>query len=254
MSVRMITRVFDMRVGDHVAKSVLIKLADFANDEGTSWPSVDRISHDTEIPVRTVKRKLAWLEAEGFIERRKQRSEGGQFGLTFYWINPAPGATVAHGTGGQGGSTAGHHVRGSERVPFVAGTVKGTSPPGDPPMKAGGKKVTDAELAMARGILAAWNEAAGQSMTSDVWIRKIVMRLREHPELDLEAHVALIGDTLGNPWWEGAATPAVIYGNGGVFEAALVGRGSGRKAARRFGRGLTTAEILEHGRSGNGAR
>lgn len=106
MSIRLITRVFDTKVGDHVAKSVLLKLADNANDAGIAWPRVEDISEDTEIPRRTVTRKLSWLEAEGFIERRGERRQDGKFGGTVYLVLPQ--ATVASGTAGHRERTAGH--------------------------------------------------------------------------------------------------------------------------------------------------
>lgn len=251
MSVRQITKVFDMRVGDYIAKAVLVKLADFANDEGTSWPSIGRIAQDTEIPERTVKRKLAWLEAEGFIERRRSRGEGGQFGLTFYIIRPQPEATVAPGTAGHG-EPPGANAPASTRVPFpVSEPSEGTPPKAPPrPLKVDNQPVTDSELELATAVLAVWNDRAKSNppFRAESWIRKIVMRIREHPDLDLDGHTSVIEGALADPWWTGASSPAVVYGNDSLFEQVAHGGGGGRRNGRRFGRGLTAAEIIERGK------
>lgn len=250
----MITRVFDSRVGDHIAKSVLVKLADFANDEGISWPAISRIAHDTEIPERTVKRKLAWLESEGFISRRRERGEGGQYGLTFYMIHdPAPGATVASGNGGtagQGGQPPGATTRAVPRAflalqePSKATVIPPRRPPH--PVKADGKAITVEEWDLAQAVLDAWNTATGSNppFRSTEWIRKIVMRIREHPELREPDYQELITRALGNPWWDGSASPSVVFGNGALFENVLVSNGA-TKRKRRYGTGVTAGEMGE---------
>lgn len=53
-------------------KSVLISLADNANDEGVCWPSVDRIVERTCLTDRTVQKCLKWLEERGAISRQKR--------------------------------------------------------------------------------------------------------------------------------------------------------------------------------------
>jgi len=253
MSVRLITRVFDARIGDHIAKAVLVKLADFANDEGVSWPAIKRISLDTEIPERTVKRKLAWLEAEGFICRRRERTDGGHYGLTFYMLTlPQPEATVAPGTGGHGGPRPEATTRAVARAfPFSQEPSNGNHPPELPPrLQVDRRPVSDPEIDLARSVLATWNAMAGQDLRSVEWIRKIVMRVREYPEMDLDAHAAVIGRVLaGDPWWTGPPSPALIYGNGAVFESALTesppGAGHTSRPGRRFGRGVTTDDLRQ---------
>lgn len=53
-------------------KSVLISLADNANDEGVCWPSVERIVERTCLTDRTVQKCLKWLEERGAISRQKR--------------------------------------------------------------------------------------------------------------------------------------------------------------------------------------
>lgn len=248
MSVRQITRVFDMRVGDYIAKAVLIKVADHADDDGLAFPSVERIAQDTEIPERTVKKKLAWLEAQGFIDRsEKRRVDGGQFSITVTRILPgAPGARGGESTGGTTEQPPGANARTRERVPSVQ------EPSSEPsllrrwPAKVAKRQVTTLEGEAAVAILEIWNEEAGQSMTSEVWLGKIIGRIREHPDLSLDDHRFVIQETLRHPWWDGPASPSVVYGNGAQFERAMAPRnGNGRP--KRYGRGMTTSQILEAG-------
>jgi hypothetical protein len=86
------------------------------------------------------------------------------------------------------------------------------------------KVVTDDEEGRARWILICWNEHAGQALASKDWLAKIVMRIREHPELTAEDHEAIIAAALRpeNAWWSGPPTPSVVYGNGAQFERAMV--------------------------------
>jgi DNA-binding transcriptional regulator YhcF (GntR family) len=55
-------------VKNPVAKIVLLALATYANGKGECFPSRERLSNDTFIPVRSLVRALQWLEANGFIK------------------------------------------------------------------------------------------------------------------------------------------------------------------------------------------
>jgi hypothetical protein len=78
--------VWQQTVGDQLAKYVLIKLADNANDDGIAWPSIKNICAHTEMPERTVKKKLAYLVTEGWITIIKQRAKSGQWDRNVYQI------------------------------------------------------------------------------------------------------------------------------------------------------------------------
>lgn len=58
--------------GDTTAKLVLIVLADYANDEGMAWPSVDTLTREVEVGSRTIQRSLRKLEALGLIRKGDQ--------------------------------------------------------------------------------------------------------------------------------------------------------------------------------------
>lgn len=95
-----------------------------------------------------------------------------------------------------------------------------------------GKRVSDAEGELAVGILAAYNEAAGQHLRSLEWLSKIVLRLREHPELGLEEHREIIRKNFAAPWWKDTPSPSVIYGNGAQFERSTKVSGEKRPGTR----------------------
>ena len=65
------------KIGDPLAKLLLVALADRADKEtGQCWPSLARLSEDTEISLATISRKLNYLEDHNFISRfqRDQKS------------------------------------------------------------------------------------------------------------------------------------------------------------------------------------
>ena len=66
-----------------MAKLVLLKLADHADENGECFPSIERIATDTEMNERSVRRHLEALEAAGLIDRRT-RGRG-----KFYRLNVA---------------------------------------------------------------------------------------------------------------------------------------------------------------------
>jgi Recombination endonuclease VII len=89
------------------------------------------------------------------------------------------------------------------------------------PAEVGGQPTTEQERKQARDVLAAFNEEFETTFVAASWLAKIVLRLREHPELDVGDHEALIRRSRQDPWWKPPPTPAVIYGNDRVFERAM---------------------------------
>ena len=73
MSIRALAYAFDVKVGDPLAKLVLLAVADHINEStGDAWPSVDRLAAMTDSSRRTVIRKLGKLEEMGLIKRTKR--------------------------------------------------------------------------------------------------------------------------------------------------------------------------------------
>lgn len=65
------------RVGDASEKLLLLTLAQYANENGESWYSQEKLSFDTEIPIRTLRRKLQSLEEKDLITMTAQwRADG----------------------------------------------------------------------------------------------------------------------------------------------------------------------------------
>lgn len=78
MSVKAMAWAYEQRVGHAVRKSVLIALADAADDTGLCWPSIKRIAWMAEVNERTVQRHVRDLEAMGLlaVDRSRVRDNG----------------------------------------------------------------------------------------------------------------------------------------------------------------------------------
>lgn len=82
------------KTGDPVSKLLLLTLANFANEDGKAWPSINRLVRDTEISKSTVIRKLEQLEAAGLIARKPTYREDGGHAYNVYTLRPTPSVTV----------------------------------------------------------------------------------------------------------------------------------------------------------------
>lgn len=65
-------------------KSVLISLADNANDDGVCWPSVARITERTCLSERAVRNAIRWLEEAGILVSHQRNGRS-----TWYTVTPA---------------------------------------------------------------------------------------------------------------------------------------------------------------------
>lgn len=91
------------------------------------------------------------------------------------------------------------------------------------PTQLSGRKVTADEAAFGVAVLDVFNEVSGRKFGAKESVGKIILRHREHPELDLAAHEQVIRQQFEHPWWKGDPSVSVIYGNGEVFDRALNG-------------------------------
>lgn len=82
MSTRIMALCWPLRMPP-TAKSVLISLADNANDSGYCWPSIETICERTCFSRRAVIDAIHWLEAEKYVTA--DRSNGRK---TAYWVTP----------------------------------------------------------------------------------------------------------------------------------------------------------------------
>ncbi|HEZ7973445.1 TPA: GntR family transcriptional regulator [Escherichia coli] len=53
--------------------AIMARLADFSNDEGVCWPSIETIARQIGAGVSTVRTAIARLEAEGWLTRKARR-------------------------------------------------------------------------------------------------------------------------------------------------------------------------------------
>ncbi len=256
---------------------VIFALADHAKADGTSsWPSVKTLSERTKLSERQVQRSLTALEDAGEILQTGTSRYGTKvFSLPFY-ISAMGGDNLSQGDReGVTSTTTG--------VTSTTGNVDQMSPDpslepletrpeptrarGAVALRTGGQVValhggvlerpswkvdrvgvTEAEGGLARAVLATWNDLTGQKLTSKDWLAKIILRIREHPDLGLDSHEHVITAALRDPWWSGPASPSVVYGNGAQFERCVEHvRAGGATSSRpaRFGRGLSARQIGE---------
>ncbi|EKM5555516.1 conserved phage C-terminal domain-containing protein [Salmonella enterica] len=77
--------------------AIMARLADFSNDEGICWPSIETISRQLGAGVSTVRTAIAKLEADGWLSR-KARRQGNRNASNVYQLNVAKlqAAAFAH--------------------------------------------------------------------------------------------------------------------------------------------------------------
>ncbi|EGB4510487.1 helix-turn-helix domain-containing protein [Salmonella enterica] len=77
--------------------AIMASLADFSNDEGVCWPSIETISRQLGAGVSTVRMAIAKLEADGWLSR-KARRQGNRNASNVYQLNVAKlqAAAFAH--------------------------------------------------------------------------------------------------------------------------------------------------------------
>jgi hypothetical protein len=242
------------RLGDRL---VLLVLADHAKDDGTyAWPSVPTIATQSNLSDRQVQRCLQNLVELGEIELQGKSKSGTHIYAVAGFIAHERGDNLSPPAEPLGVTSTTEGVTPmSPDLSVVQPSVEIT--PHKPPTELATAKawkvdrvpVSFEDDQMARAVLAEWNELTEQRLTSKDWLAKIVMRVREHPDLSILDHGRVIRAALADPWWKGPASPSVVYGNGATFERALVAAdakpGLQPIKARRYGRGMTTEEILQ---------
>lgn len=243
-----------------LALKVYCALATFADGNGTCFPSRAKIGERAGVSPATVKRMVSELKKFGAIERTPRFVDGRQTSNDYLVIQVDPAGVPRETEGG-----ADHDPGGVSTDPAELDQVTKPKelPPISPPatrapleaiqlssypLAVDRKAVTVSEAKLALAVLRAWNEAAGQSLTSKDWLSKIIMRIREHPDAAVEDHAEVIQFALEHPWWDGPPNPSVVYGSGAQFERSVLARahqGPASKPALRYGRGMTTRQMLD---------
>jgi hypothetical protein len=114
---------------------LLLALADNANDEGVCWPSVATLGRKCATDDRrTMLRQLAWLEAEGFVERERRVGRSTVYRLLLDRLgdgaSPADDRVPPGGTGPTGGVIPVGGDPRDDRAP-TGGGVAARPPTGD---------------------------------------------------------------------------------------------------------------------------
>lgn len=81
MSIKLMTAAWEREDLSATHKLVLLALADWANDEGLCWPSINRLAIKTSMAGRSVQRLIRQLEEMGFVRREETVGKGNR-----YWI------------------------------------------------------------------------------------------------------------------------------------------------------------------------
>lgn len=68
--------------------AIMVRLADFSNDEGVCWPSIETIARQLGAGTSTIRTAIAKLEKDGWLTR-KQRRQGNRNASNVYQLNVA---------------------------------------------------------------------------------------------------------------------------------------------------------------------
>lgn len=68
--------------------AIMARLADFSNDDGISWPSVETIARQIGAGLSTVRRLINELETDGWL-KKKERRKGNRNASNMYFLNVA---------------------------------------------------------------------------------------------------------------------------------------------------------------------
>lgn len=82
MSIKLMTSVWEREDLNQTQKLILLALADWANDEGLCWPSINRLAIKTSMAARSVQRIIRQLEDMQFVRRDEVTGKGNR-----YWIS-----------------------------------------------------------------------------------------------------------------------------------------------------------------------
>ncbi len=210
------------------SRLVLLVLADHANSDGVgAYPSLETIANEARLSERQARRCLRGLEASSAIKATGMSS----YGTTVYDV--LMGGDILSGGDihdSEGGTSMTENVSQMTPEPSLnrPSTTEELAPLEDPPTngvpeKVDRKRVNATEATLATQILEYFNWRNESRFAAKGFYVGIVGRIREHPELTLAHHQAVIEYVLvrGSRWWQGRADPRVIYGKDSLFESAL---------------------------------
>jgi hypothetical protein len=220
--------VVDAQLSDKAFRlyTILAVHADF--NSGHSTPGRKLLAERMGCSIDTVDRAKKELVRVGALTVKPRTTPRGDPTSNVYVLHREPPSRRAAATRTGAGSphASGDLSRTGAATKMNENHVNENGPPPpawNGPKTVNGKRVTRDEVASATSILDSFNEVSGRRFAGKEWLAKIVLRLREHPELALRRHREIIREQFEHPWWTGDPTPSVVYGNGAVFDRALNG-------------------------------
>lgn len=258
-------------------KLTLMALADHAHDDGVCWPSNGLLAKKLGVSDRAVRGRIEKLEAKGLLRREeRQRDNGSQTSNLVVLAVPGsdvpPGSYVPGTPGsqasapeppeGKGSSSRGSDKSNGKKHVGQQETLEGMKGSGPPPTKpkvsVDGKPLVAEEWQVASRAIEVFNECNGSRLAllgtrggGTEALKRIVMRVREHPELTPDDHERIVRNGFKNRWWpeEKAGGVGVIYGPN-AFDRAIANSGRKRVQRRRFSAERDPSEIPSDPKSG----
>lgn len=242
MSVEVAAWAWKQKLGNPGLKLVLVKLADNADQDGYSWWKQERLADECEMSRATVQRKLKELRERGYLTVEERKNGQGFKVANGYRLCRPPlhqsDAALPHSRDAAAASTV------MQQEPSKEPTTSPSSQNGLLPRSVGGTAVTAVEHEHASSLLDLFNELAGKSFSGKSWRESIIRRMREHPEVSLAEHQALVRFQFEHPWWKNEPTPGVIWGNDRVFDRTVNKVESDRKGRQTTITGYTGRNVL----------
>ncbi|WP_316527756.1 helix-turn-helix domain-containing protein [Escherichia coli] len=126
MSMNLMAKAMNIKVGNPLRKLVLIKLADNANDNGECWPSYQHVADQCEVSRSTVKSHIRALEEMGLLKREfRRKGELNQSNVFYLTLDDAQQIQPESGGAGAARGGAGAARGGAGAARGGAGAARG---------------------------------------------------------------------------------------------------------------------------------
>ncbi|EFN1032559.1 helix-turn-helix domain-containing protein [Escherichia coli] len=126
MSMNLMAKAMNIKVGNPLRKLVLIKLADNANDNGECWPSYQHVADQCEVSRSTVKSHIRALEEMGLLKREfRRKGELNQSNVFYLTLDNAQQIQPESGVAGAARGGAGAARGGAGAARGGAGAARG---------------------------------------------------------------------------------------------------------------------------------
>ncbi|WP_314143212.1 helix-turn-helix domain-containing protein [Buttiauxella noackiae] len=140
MSMDLMTKAFKIKVGSHLRKLILIKLADNASDQGECWPSYGHIAAQCECSKSAVREHIVALVGMGLVEKENRLGRNNGKGNTSNIYRLKLNTPVSPES--RPPMPAGDTACTAEKYPLYQHVTPPVSPESRPPMPAGGTRIS----------------------------------------------------------------------------------------------------------------